>query len=170
MQQVEELRRRTEEGKDRIRQARIAMERTWWDHLVEHVSSSAPAAGHMAVSTAPFFQDVPDRDCQAYSHRKMWTPRLCGKPLKKACPTSTGEGGRRCIEHPIGLFTCLRALAHTSLSSDWSLRIRLLLSLTFAAPGAKISTMIRFGRFLLRLQSWDELRRSLVVHQPARGL
>ena len=45
MQQVEELRRRTEEGKDRIRQAKIAMERTWWDHLVEHVSSSAPAAG-----------------------------------------------------------------------------------------------------------------------------
>ena len=61
MQQVEELRRRTEEGKDRIRQAKIAMERTWWDHLVEHVSSSAPAAGHMAVSTAPFFQNVPDR-------------------------------------------------------------------------------------------------------------
>ena len=61
MQQVEELRRRTEEGKDRIRQAKIAMERTWWDHLVEHVSSSAPAAGHMAVSTAPFFHDVPDR-------------------------------------------------------------------------------------------------------------
>ena len=61
MQQVEELRRRTEEGKDRIRQAKIAMERTWWDHLVEHVSSSAPAARHMAVSTAPFFQDVPDR-------------------------------------------------------------------------------------------------------------
>ena len=61
LQKVEELRRRTEEGKDRIRQAKIAMERTWWDHLVEHVSSSAPAAGHMAVSTAPFFHDVPDR-------------------------------------------------------------------------------------------------------------
>ena len=61
MQKVEELRRRTEEGKDRIRQVKIAMERAWWDHLVEHVSSSAPAAGHMAVSTAPFFHDVPDR-------------------------------------------------------------------------------------------------------------
>ena len=42
----------------------------------------APAVGHMAVSTAPFFQNVPVH-CQAYSHDV--DSRLCGKSLKKAC-------------------------------------------------------------------------------------
>ena len=86
MQQVEELRRRTEEGKDRIRQAKIAMERTWWDHLVEHVSSSTPAAGHMAVSTAPFFQDVPDRalsgilPSEDVDSKTLWNALEAGMP------------------------------------------------------------------------------------------
>ncbi|CAE6939982.1 GIP [Symbiodinium sp. CCMP2592] len=114
MQQVEELRRRTDEGKDRIRQAKIAMQRTWWDHLVEHVSSSAPAAGHMAVSTAPFFQDVPDRALSGLLPSEDVDSKTLWKALEE---------------------------------------------------GAKIFTMIRFGRFLLRLQSWDELRRSLEVSQ-----
>ena len=39
LEQVEELRRRTEQGKDRIRQAKLAMDKTWWDHLVDYVSS-----------------------------------------------------------------------------------------------------------------------------------
>ena len=111
MQQVEELRRRTEEGKDRIRQAKIAMERTWWDPLVEHVSSSAPAAGHMAVSTAPFFQDVPDRALSGILPSEDVDSKTLWKALEEGMP---GEGGRHCIEHPVGLFTCLRALAHTA--------------------------------------------------------
>ena len=56
LQQVEELRRRTEQGKDRIRQAKLAMDKTWWDHLVDYVSSPNTGSGQMAVSTAPFFQ------------------------------------------------------------------------------------------------------------------
>ena len=86
MQQVEELRRRTEEGKDRIRQARIAMERTWWDHLVEHVSSSAPAAGHMAVSTAPFFQDVPDRALSGILPSEDVDSKTLWKALEEGMP------------------------------------------------------------------------------------
>ena len=61
---VEELRRRTEQGKDRIRQAKLAMDKTWWDHLVDYVSSPNTGSGQMAVSTAPFFQEVPDKALQ----------------------------------------------------------------------------------------------------------
>ena len=64
LQQVEELRRRTEQGKDRIRQAKLAMDKTWWDHLVDYVSSPNIGSGQMAVSTAPFFQEVPDKALQ----------------------------------------------------------------------------------------------------------
>ena len=60
LEQVEELRRRTEQGKDRIRQAKLAMDKTWWDHLVDYVSPKT-GSGQMAVSTAPFFQEVPDK-------------------------------------------------------------------------------------------------------------
>ena len=86
MQQVEELRRRTEEGKDRIRQAKIAMERTWWDHLVEHVSSSTPAAGHMAVSMAPFFQDVPDRALSGILPSEDVDSKTLWKALEEGMP------------------------------------------------------------------------------------
>ena len=86
MQQVEELRRRTEEGKDRIRQAKIAMERTWWDHLVEHVSSSTPAAGHMAVSTAPFFQDAPDRALSGILPSEDVDSKTLWKALEEGMP------------------------------------------------------------------------------------
>ncbi|CAE7806114.1 rrp5 [Symbiodinium sp. CCMP2592] len=86
MQQVEELRRRTDEGKDRIRQAKIAMQRTWWDHLVEHVSSSAPAAGHMAVSTAPFFQDVPDRALSGLLPSEDVDSKTLWKALEEGMP------------------------------------------------------------------------------------
>ena len=34
------------------------------------------------------FMMSPTAHCQAYSHLTMWTPKLCGKPLKKACHTS----------------------------------------------------------------------------------
>ena len=64
LQQVEELRRRTEQGKDRVRQAKLAMDKTWWDHLVDYVSSPNTGSGQMAVSTAPFFQEVPDKALQ----------------------------------------------------------------------------------------------------------
>ena len=64
LQQVEELRRRTEQGKDRIRQAKLAMDKTWWDHLVDYASSPNTGSGQMAVSTAPFFQEVPDQALQ----------------------------------------------------------------------------------------------------------
>ncbi|CAE7579192.1 GIP [Symbiodinium sp. CCMP2592] len=139
MQQVEELRRRTDEGKDRIRQAKIAMERTWWDHLVEHVSSSAPASGHMAVSTAPFFQDVPDRALSGILPSEAVDSKTLWKALEEGMPNLNRR--RRKALHR---------------ASNWVVHL-------FA--GAKIFTMIRFGRFLLRLQSWDELRRSLEVPQ-----
>ena len=61
LHQADELRRRAEEGKDRIRQAKLAMDRTWWDHMMDYVSSGNLASGTMAISTAPFFQEVPDR-------------------------------------------------------------------------------------------------------------
>ena len=61
LHQADELRRRAEEGKDRIRQAKLAMDKTWWDHTMDYVNSGDLATGNMAISTAPFFQDVPDR-------------------------------------------------------------------------------------------------------------
>ena len=60
LNQADELRRRVEEGKDRIRQAKLAMDKTWWDHTMDYVNSGDLATGNMAISTAPFFQDVPD--------------------------------------------------------------------------------------------------------------
>ena len=159
MQKVEELRRRTEEGKDRIRQAKIAMERTWWDHLVEHVSSSAPAAGHMAVSTAPFFHDVPDRALSGILPSDDVDSKALWKALEEGMPYLNRRRRKALHRASNWVVTGLRALVHTRLSNDWSRRIRLLLSLTFAAQGAKIFTMIPFGGFLLRLQSWGELPR-----------
>ena len=64
LEQVEELKSRTEQGKDRIRQAKLAMDKTWWDHWVDYVSSPNTGSGQMAVSTAPFFQEVPDKALQ----------------------------------------------------------------------------------------------------------
>ena len=61
LNQADELRRKAEEGKDRVRQARLAMDKTWWDHTMDYVNSGDLATGNMAISTAPFFQDVPDR-------------------------------------------------------------------------------------------------------------
>ena len=61
LNQADELRRRAEEGKDRIRQAKLTMDKTWWDHTMDYVTSGDLATGNMAISTAPFFQDVPDR-------------------------------------------------------------------------------------------------------------
>ena len=61
LHQADELRRRAEEGKDRIRQAKLAMDKTWWDHTMDYVNSGDLATGNMTISTAPFFQDVPDR-------------------------------------------------------------------------------------------------------------
>ena len=40
------------------------MDKTWWDHLVDNVSSPNTGSGQMAVSTAPFFQEVPDKALQ----------------------------------------------------------------------------------------------------------
>ena len=39
LHQADELRRRAEEGKDRIRQAKLAMDKTWWDHTMDYVNS-----------------------------------------------------------------------------------------------------------------------------------
>ena len=86
LNQADELRRRAEEGKDRIRQAKLAMDRTRWDHMMDYASSGNPASGNMAVSTAPVFQEVPDRslagllpseDVDAIS---LWKAREEGMP------------------------------------------------------------------------------------------
>ena len=64
LKQVEELRRNTEEGKDRIRQARITMHRTRWDYLADYVRDSRPASGSLAVAQAPFCSEVPEQALQ----------------------------------------------------------------------------------------------------------
>ena len=107
LEQVEELRRRTEQGKDCIRQAKLAMDKTWWDHLVDYVSSRNTGSGQMAVSTAPFFQEVPDKALQG-----ILPPQgVDAEPFslsKGHSHTSTGGGGgRHCISPRIGLSTCL---------------------------------------------------------------
>ena len=61
LQQVDELRKRTQEGKDRIREARIALDKTWWDHLVEYARDGSLTAGEMAIAQAPFFSEVPEQ-------------------------------------------------------------------------------------------------------------
>ena len=58
------LRRNTEEGKDRIRQARITMHKSWWDHLVKYIRDSDPTSGSLAVAQAPFFSQVPEQALQ----------------------------------------------------------------------------------------------------------
>ena len=64
LKQVEELRTNTEEGKDRIRQARSTMHKSWWHHLVDYVRDSDPATGSLAVAQAPFFSEVPEQALQ----------------------------------------------------------------------------------------------------------
>ena len=86
LQQVEELRRRTEQGKDRIRQAKLAMDKTWWDHLVDYVSSPNTGSGQMAVSTAPFFQEVPDKALQGILPPQGVDAEPFWEAIKKALP------------------------------------------------------------------------------------
>ena len=86
LQQVEELRRRTEQGKDRIRQAKLAMDKTWWDHLVDYVSSPNTGSGQMAVSTAPFFQEVPDKALQGILPPQGVDAEPFWDAIKKALP------------------------------------------------------------------------------------
>ena len=104
LEQVEELRRRTEQGKGRIRQAKLAMDKTWWDYLVDYVSSPNTGSGQMAVSTAPFFQEVPDKALQG-----ILPPQgVDAETLSKGhSPTSRGGGGRHCISPRTGLSICL---------------------------------------------------------------
>ena len=64
MKQVEELRRNKEEGKDRIRQARITMHKSWGDHLVDYVRDSYPTSESLAVARAPFLSDIPEQALQ----------------------------------------------------------------------------------------------------------
>ena len=109
-----------------------------------------PAPPRQEVSTAPFFHDVPDRALSGILPSDDVDSKALWKALEEGMPYLNRRRRKAyCIEHPIGLFICLRALVHTKLSNDWSRRIRLLLSLTFAAQGAKIFTMIHFGGFLL---------------------
>ncbi|CAE7228517.1 GIP [Symbiodinium natans] len=57
--EIEQLRRHTEEGRDRIRQARIALEKSWWEHLMDYARDGVSCSGDAAVANAPFFTDVP---------------------------------------------------------------------------------------------------------------
>ena len=86
LEQVEELRRRTEQGKDRIRQAKLAMDKTWWGHLVDYVSSPNTGSGQMAVSTAPFFQEVPDKALQGILPPQGVDAEPCWDAIKRALP------------------------------------------------------------------------------------
>ncbi|CAE7276271.1 GIP [Symbiodinium natans] len=61
LQQVDELRKRTQDGKDRIREARIALDKTWWDHLVEYARDGNLTAGGNGYAQAPFFSEVPEQ-------------------------------------------------------------------------------------------------------------
>ena len=90
LQQVEELRRRTEQSKDRIRQAKLAMDKTWWDHLVDYVSSPNTGSGQMAVSTAPFFRRFPTKRCKAFSPHKVLMRNPFGMLSREHSHSSTG--------------------------------------------------------------------------------
>ena len=57
--EIEQLKRHTEEGRDRIRQARIALEKSWWEHLMDYARDGVSCSGDAAVANAPFFTDVP---------------------------------------------------------------------------------------------------------------
>ena len=113
----------------------------------------------MAVSTAPFFQDVPDRALSGILPSEDVDSKALWKALEEGMPY-LNRRRRKALHRASNWVVHLFAGpgSHKAFN-DWSRRIRLLLSLTFAAQGAKIFTMIPFGGFLLRLQSWGELPR-----------
>ena len=83
LQQVEELRRRTEQGKDRIRQAKLAMDKTWWDHLVDYVSSpnigpcTFRPAGAVRVGTQPLTRNAAVDDARAFRPWRWHATTTC---------------------------------------------------------------------------------------------
>ena len=107
LQQVEELRRRTEQGKDRIRQAKLAMDKTWWDHLVDYVSSPNTGSGKWPCQQRRSFRRFPTKRCKAFSPHKVLMRNPFGKLSRRHSHTSTGGGGRHCISPRIGLSICL---------------------------------------------------------------
>ena len=79
LNRADELRRKAEEGKDRIRQARLATDKTWWDHTMDYVNSGDLATGNMAISTALLSADVLQR-MHALEQR---APHLYGHPVDR---------------------------------------------------------------------------------------
>ncbi|CAE7396943.1 TY2B-B, partial [Symbiodinium sp. CCMP2592] len=77
---LEVLKNRTKETRQRVRAAALAMERTWFDHLLSYVDGELSSEALKAVETAPFLQDV---------------PRQCVAGLAEAIPESNGYGHPR---------------------------------------------------------------------------
>ena len=106
LEQVEELRRRTEHGKDRIRQAKLAMDKTWWDHLVD-LARPTQVPGKWPCQQRRSFRRFPTKRCKAFSRHKVLMRNPFGTLSKGHSHTSTEGGGRHCISPRIRLSTCL---------------------------------------------------------------
>ena len=58
---LEQLKKSVVSSKQRIREAVIAINKTWFDHLLTFCDSGAGVDSMMAVQAAPFFRDVPQQ-------------------------------------------------------------------------------------------------------------
>ena len=54
------LRKSTEVSKVKIREAVIALNKTWFDHLLAYCDSDTGSDALLGIQSAPFFQDVPE--------------------------------------------------------------------------------------------------------------
>ncbi|CAE7630141.1 unnamed protein product [Symbiodinium sp. CCMP2592] len=61
---LQELRNNTTDTRTRVKAAALAMEKTWFDHLLTYVDSGLASEAMKAVEGAPFLQEVP-RPCKA---------------------------------------------------------------------------------------------------------
>ena len=81
---LQELRDNTGVTKNRIRAAALAMDKTWFDHLMAYVDGEISSEAVKAVDAAPFFQEVPQQ---------------CKTGLAEAFPEANGWQALRGLEH-----------------------------------------------------------------------
>ena len=81
---LKDLRSNTAETRQRVRAAALAMEKTWFDHLISYVDSEVASEALKAVESASFLQDV---------------PKECKVALVEAFPEANGWQALRGLEH-----------------------------------------------------------------------
>ncbi|CAE7238296.1 unnamed protein product [Symbiodinium sp. CCMP2592] len=59
---LEALKKNTRATRQRVKAAALAMEKTWFDHIIAYVDGEVTSEALKAVEAAPFFQEVP-REC-----------------------------------------------------------------------------------------------------------